>query len=161
MLKNETTQNKFLIGYARMLIQDIGDERMAEQPIAGVNHPAWILGHIAFSADRGLEILGDPRQLPQEWQPLFGVDSTLSSKRADYPSKDELIEAVEDTFELFRERASAATEDQLAQPSTNPFTKDALPTLQDSVGFLLTGHLAVHLGQLSTWRRMQGMPRLF
>ena len=30
-----------------------------------------------------------------------------------------------------------------------------------AVAFLLTGHLGVHLGQLSTWRRMIGMPRLF
>ena len=39
--------------------------------------------------------------------------------------------------------------------------KDALPTLKDVVAFLLTAHLGVHLGQLSSWRRMIGLPPLF
>jgi hypothetical protein len=35
-----------------MLVGEIADERLAEQPLAGVNHPAWILGHLAWTADR-------------------------------------------------------------------------------------------------------------
>ena len=54
-----------------------------------------------------------------------------------------------------------ATPEQLARPSTNPYTKEALPTVGDGVAFLLTGHLGVHLGQLSTWRRMIGLGPLF
>jgi hypothetical protein len=30
--------------YCRMLMADIADERMAEEPLPGVNHPAWKLG---------------------------------------------------------------------------------------------------------------------
>jgi hypothetical protein len=55
----------------------------------------------------------------------------------------------------------AATPEGLAQPSRNPHTKDALPTANDGVNFLLTGHPGVHLGQLSMWRRMLGLPPLF
>jgi len=39
--------------------------------------------------------------------------------------------------------------------------KEMLPTVRDGVSFLLTGHLGVHLGQLSAWRRMVGLPPLF
>jgi hypothetical protein len=39
--------------------------------------------------------------------------------------------------------------------------KDALPTAREAVAFLLTAHLADHLGQLSAWRRMIGLPPLF
>jgi hypothetical protein len=41
------------------------------------------------------------------------------------------------------------------------YTRDTLPTLKDGVANLLTGHLGVHLGQLSTWRQMIGLPPLF
>ena len=39
--------------------------------------------------------------------------------------------------------------------------KEGLPTIRDAVAFLLTGHLGVHLGQLSMWRRLLGLPPLF
>ena len=70
-------------------------------------------------------------------------------------------QAVEQGFERLRQQAAAATPEQLAQPTTNPYTKDALPTIKEGVAFLLTGHLGVHLGQLSMWRRMIGLAPLF
>ena len=46
MLDTEIKINRFLMQYCRMLMADIADERMAEEPLPGVNHPAWILGHL-------------------------------------------------------------------------------------------------------------------
>jgi hypothetical protein len=51
MLDTEIKINLFLTQYCGMLMADIADERMAEEPLPGVNHPAWILGHLAVSAD--------------------------------------------------------------------------------------------------------------
>jgi DinB family protein len=161
MLDTELKINQFLMQYCRMLVGDIADERMAEQPLPGVNHPAWVLGHLAFSADRARGLLGAKKELPAAWTPLFGPGSKPSPSRRDYPSKDELLRAVEEGFERLRQQAAAAVPEQLAQPTTNPYTKHALPTVKDGVAFLLSGHLGVHLGQLSTWRRMIGLPPLF
>ena len=160
MLDSELKVNQFLMRYCRMLVGDIADERMAEQPLPGVNHPAWVLGHLAFSADGAGGLLGGAKELPAEWTPLFGPGSKPSASRSDYPSKDELLRAVEQGFERLRQQAAAATPEQLARPTTNRSTKDALPTVQEGVAFLLTGHLGVHLGQLSAWRRMTGLPPL-
>lgn len=161
MLDSELRVNRFLVHYCRMLVEDIADERMAEQPLAGVNHPAWILGHLAFSADRARSLIGAEKMLPASWTPLFGPGSKPAPTRGDYPPKGELLETVERGFERLREQAATATPEQLANPSTNPYTKEALPTIKDGVAFLLTGHLGVHLGQLSSWRRMIGLPPLF
>lgn len=161
MLDSELKINQFLLQYCRMLVGDIADERLADQPLPGVNHPAWILGHLAFSAARARGLLGSEKELPEAWTPLFGPGSKPSASRSDYPSKDDLLRAVEQGFERLRQQAAAASPEQLAQHSTNPYTKDALPRTQDGVAFLLTGHLGVHLGQLSTWRRMVGLPPLF
>ena len=161
MLESELKVNQFLVGYCRMLVGDIAEERLTEQPLASVNHPAWILGHLAYSADRASTLLGAPKELPATWTGQFGPGSKPSTTRIDYPSKDELLKAVEQGFARLRQVAAEATPEQLTKPSTNPRMKDALPTIQDGVAFLLTGHLGVHLGQLSMWRRMIGLPPLF
>jgi len=161
MLESDLKVNQFLVSYCRMLVKDIADERLTEQPLPGVNHPAWILGHLAFSADRAGELLGSEKQMPAAWTKLFGPGSQLSATRSDYPPKDELLRAVEQGFERVRALVADATPDELAQPTTNRYMKDALPTVKDGVAFLFTGHLGVHLGQLSSWRRMIGLPAIF
>jgi hypothetical protein len=161
MLDSELKVNQFLMQYCRMLVADIADERLAEQLLPGVNHPAWVLGHLAFSADRARGLVGAEKELPAAWTPLFSPGSQPSASRSDYPSKDELLRAVEQGFERLRQQAAAATPEQLARPTTNPYTKDALPMVRDGVAFLLTGQLGIHLGQLSMWRRMTGLPPLF
>src|SRR4051812_43776739 len=98
MLDSEVRVNQFLVQYCRMLVGDIADERMAEQPLAGVNHPAWVLGHLAFSADLAAGLLGAAKSLPGEWVPLFGPGSKPSTSRSGYPSRDELLRAVEHGF---------------------------------------------------------------
>jgi hypothetical protein len=40
MAKRPPALNLFLMQYCRMLVGDILDERMAEQRLAGINHPA-------------------------------------------------------------------------------------------------------------------------
>jgi len=70
MLESAFHVNLFLVQYGHRLVGDIADERMAEQPIAGVNHPAWVLGHLAWTADRALEMLGAPVTVPAEWSNL-------------------------------------------------------------------------------------------
>ena len=161
MLDAEIKVNLFLVGYCRLLLKDIADERMAEQPMPGVNHPAWILGHLAFSADGVISRLGGEKLLPSEWVSLFGPGSKVSNVRSGYPSTEELLRAVEQGFEMAREMARLATSEQLATPTANPTMKAGLPTAREGVSFLLTGHLGVHLGQLSAWRRMIGLAPLF
>jgi hypothetical protein len=161
MLDTAIQVNLFLIGYCRRLVADIADERLAEQPMPGTNHPAWVLGHLAWTADRALELLGATPLLPGEWATLFGRGSTPSNSRAVYASKDELLRAFEAGYEQLRERARSASPEQLSKPTTVALAKETLPTLKELVAFLLSGHMGVHLGQLSSWRRMIGLPPMF
>jgi DinB superfamily len=161
MLESAIQVNVFLMQYCRTLVGDIADERMAEQPHAGVNHPAWILGHLALTADGSLARLGAPKALPAEWATLFAAGSKPSASRSVYPPKDELVRAFEERYQQLRQKAATATAEQLSQPTTNPRAKEVLPTLKELLAFLLTGHVGVHLGQLSSWRRLIGLPPLF
>jgi len=161
MLDSAIQVNLFLMEHCRMLVGDIADERLAELPVAGVNHPAWVLGHLAWTADGALGMLGAQKRLSAEWASPFGRGSTPSVERGLYPSKDELLRAVEQGYQQVRQAAATANPEQLARPTTNPLIKETLPTLKEMIAFLLSGHMGVHLGQLSSWRRMIGLPPLF
>jgi hypothetical protein len=161
MLDNAIQVNLFLMQHCQTLVKDIADERLAEQPHAGVNHPAWILGHLAWAADGALAMLGAQKLLPDEWNTLFASGSKPSASRGTYPSKGELLQAVEEGYRQSRLKATAASPEQLSRPTTHPRAKEMLPTFQEMVTFLLTGHVGVHLGQLSAWRRMLGLPPMF
>src|SRR4051812_36213437 len=102
MFESENRVNRFLLNYCRMLIADIPDDRMAEQPVPGVNHPAWILGHLAYSASGGSALLGAAKVFPAAWESLFLPGSKISASRSNYPSKEELVEAIDKGFEQLR-----------------------------------------------------------
>ena len=82
MLDSAIQVNLALMQYCRMLVADIADELLAEQPVADINHPAWILGHLAWTADRALELLGASVTTPAAWTTLFGRGSKPSDSRA-------------------------------------------------------------------------------
>lgn len=161
MLETETKINRFLLHYSQMLVADVGDEQLTRQPLPGVNHPAWILGHLANSTDVGATLLGEARSLPEQWDKLFGRGSQISPDRSVYPSKAELCTALEQGFSRLLNQANAAGAETLARPNPNPRLKEMLPTVGDALAFLMTGHFAAHLGQISAWRRMQGLAALF
>jgi len=148
----------FALGYCRRLVDDIPDDALADQPSPGVTHPAWVLGHLAIAADAATVRLGGRPACPPDWRRLFGPGSAVSPDRAAYPSKAELLAAVERGFGLAVESARRATPELLAQPQAGPFYTQECPTVGDLVAHLMTTHSFLHLGQLSAWRRMRGLP---
>lgn len=161
MIENAVQVNQFLMRYTKMLTEDIADDKMTQQPHAGVNHPAWILGHLTLTARGALGSLGGGSPPPAEWKTLYGAGSKPSANRSEYPSKEELVRDFEQSYEQLRKAVAAATPEQLSKPTTNQRMKEILPTAAEMLTFLLTGHVGVHLGQLSTWRRLIGMAPMF
>ena len=82
-------------GYARQLTADIPDEEFAEEPVPGLNHPAWILGHLTVTADFGLHLLGEKPVAPDGWAALFAPGTVPDPQRATYPTKGEFLSAYE------------------------------------------------------------------
>ncbi|MBL8849410.1 MAG: DinB family protein [Planctomycetaceae bacterium] len=161
MFESEITSNALLMAYAEQLIADIGDVDFVQQPLPGTNHPAWILCHLAMAGDGAVGLLGGEKLLPPDWAAKYGRDSKLSSERGEYPSREEIVGQFRATYARARDLAVQADAERMARPNPNARLRDNLPTIRDMCGFLLTGHLGVHLGQLSAWRRMRGLPPLF
>lgn len=49
MVEPVVNSYRLILDDARRMVRDLTDEQMALQP-AGLNSPAWILGHLAYSA---------------------------------------------------------------------------------------------------------------
>lgn len=147
-------------GYAGMLMADIDADRFNDQPVEGMNSPAWIVGHLAFVADRVAGLLGDQPQLA-DWEPMFGGGSPPAPDRSSCPSKDELVAAWQAAHGRLVAAVRAA--DPVVFAGENPVQRmrEVAPTFGHFVAFVLSTHAAVHLGQLSAWRRAAGRPALF
>ncbi len=160
MFDREITLYRFLHGYGRSLSADLDDDRLSEQPLPGVNHPAWLLGHLAICCDYALQLLDRQPLCPPEWQEVFGPGTVPLPEREAYPARAELIESLERGHQHVLRRIVDARPDNMARPHglQIEFLAQPLPTVGDLLAHLITTHEAVHLGQLSAWRRMMGLP---
>jgi hypothetical protein len=147
---------RFTLGYAEKLAADLSNEELATLPHPGMNHAAWILGHVAIGSDFVAILLGQPMITDQAWMAKFGPGSTPVSDRAEYPSKNELLATMRSTHARAIELLSQATTDQLNAPNGTPFFPTEFPTVGALITHLMTTHAALHLGQLSAWRRVLG-----
>lgn len=147
----------FVMDYTRRLADGIPEEQMVDQPHPGMNTPAWVLGHLAIAYDFGLVHTGGKLALPREWLTKYGPGSSplLAEPRH---SKAELLAAVERTHAALVEAVRGVDEEQLTQPHDFEPMKKVLPTRGDMLVHLLTTHAVSHLGQLSAWRRIKGLP---
>lgn len=163
-LEQEVKVYQFLLGYGEMLLADIPEEDAYKLICDGGVSPAWIIGHLGFVANRIVAMCGgEPKIDTDAWDPMFGIGSTPTGQgdTSQYPAWEELKNVWRQGHADVAAIAPKVADEQLNQPNPNERMKDALPTIHDFLGFVLTGHDAMHLGQLSTWRRVQGRPPLF
>ena len=161
-LEQELKVYRFQLGYGEMLLKDIPADDAFKLICDGGVNPAWIIGHLGFVANRVLAMCGgQPKVDTEAWKPLFGGGSKPTADASAYPSWDELLKVWRQGHTDVAALAPSVTADALGQPNPNERMKEALPTIEDFLSFVLTGHEAMHLGQLSTWRRIQGQPPLF
>jgi DinB superfamily len=158
---NQITANTVAtIGYAKQILADIDDANMCQQPL-GLNHPAWLLTHLATAADYAASLLGGKGVCPANWNEISDTKKPLTQNRSDYPSKDELIKTFEAAYKNAANLYQSKSQDDLNKPQKLGFFETELPTVGDMATFLIVAHANLHLGQLSAWRRAAGKAPLF
>jgi hypothetical protein len=132
------------------------DDRLAER--ADLNHGAWQIGHLALAYDFGIGILTGVTE-HRRWVPLFAPGTTPLADRGAYPTKAELVDAFQRRHDAFR-ALLAQPIDPATLAAENPFEpiRATLPTVRDLMSYLLTGHLGMHIGQYSAWRKACRIP---
>lgn len=163
MFEREMTFAVFVMSYCRALTADLEDARLAEQPFPGMNHPAWTLGHLAIGTGYAVRLLGQTPSCPSEWFSAFGPGSSVKPERAMYPSKDDLIGAIEAGHRELLAALPTADLARMKEPHKVTFDliRTHLPTVGDLITHLVISHPMAHLGQLTMWRRLIGLPHIF
>lgn len=154
------------LGYAEKLLADVTSDRFARfASVAGKtvvsNHPAFILGHLGMYSARVVELLGgDASDItpPESFGELFsmGAECQDDAEGAIYPSMSEITERFLAGYRKALDAVTAASDEVLAQVNTGPMA-ERLTTIGAFVAFLLGPHIMMHNGQLSAWRRMEGL----
>lgn len=157
------------IDYAQRLSSGIAADQFArfaigkDGPIVS-NHPAFIFGHLSIYAPRIVEQLGhdaNPYKLPADQNDLFGPAATCQDD-ADgsiYPDMTQIMDRFMQSHQAALQVLRDANDAQFAE--VNPAEgrmREMFPTIGSMHAFYCGGHLMMHMGQLSAWRRMQGMP---
>jgi hypothetical protein len=148
------------LGYAKRLVANVPDDRMSLQPAAGMNHAAWVLGHLACTADMLGAMLGLKPVCPPEWPTLFDWNSSPVGDASRYPSKAALLKALEDAHSQIAAALPNVPEPHWVETTPLEAIRGFLPTMGDCFVFVMAAHENMHLGQLSAWRRVQGMGRV-
>ena len=148
------------LAYAKRLVADVPDVTMAFQPAAHMNPAAWVLGHLACTADMLGAMIGVQPVCPPAWTGLFDWNSNPSNDSIQYPTKAVLLKALEDAHAGVAAALPGVPESRWSDATPIEEVRGFLPTLGDSFVFVMAAHENMHLGQLSAWRRVQGMGRV-
>lgn len=158
---------KLALGYIDRLTADIPEDAFGKLATAGdqtvdANHPAFIFGHLALYPSRIVADLGGdasaiaPTDADNE---LFSpaakcVDDSDGTR---YPSKEALLEKTRAAYHAAIEALESADDEVFAKENPNERMREKFPTIGAMHAFYVGGHTMMHIGQLSTWRRVMGM----
>jgi hypothetical protein len=128
------------------------------------NHPAFILGHLSLYPIRTMQCLNlpaGPTAFPPAYENIFknGVECRDDPEGNIYPPLDELKTLFFQSYKAAIAAVESAPDEPFARP--NPAEgrlRELFPTIGPALNFYLVGHVQVHLGQFSAWRRCMGLP---
>lgn len=155
------TQWRELRDYARKMVEPLRDDQMTAQPIPGItlNHPAWVLSHLAAYGPMLAAILrGEPAQDPADHP--FGMKSEPLADPNAYLPKARLLDAFTSSYDDAAEAFLAAPDSLLARATPFARWSQRFPTIAHLPPQFFLKHNATHLGQLSAWRRAMGLARV-
>lgn len=152
-------QCRYLILLADSLLDGIDDSLIAIEPRPGLKTVGWLVGHLTTTADFGRHLCGRKAICPREWRALFTPGTQPSTDASTYPPIAVLREKFNAVYTDLCVAAAEADPSLLAsvnpyEPARNPFY-----TAGEFVAYMLSGHLAYHIGQLSAWRAAAGIAR--
>ena len=149
---------RIILDFAHRMLADIPHNQWFAQPLEGMNHPGWIVGHLTYSHHMiGIE-MGLTAWLPEDWGDYFAADGCKFSDVSEYRTVQQLLEAFDDATARIQARLSELGDDGLAGQLPDKRYRDTFPTLGHAVIHILMIHTPLHLGQFSAWRAAMGLP---
>lgn len=167
-----TANLKVSMDVGQAMLKDVTPAMFARFPVKdGVpvrtNHPAFVYGHLALYGGRMLALAGKETpdaKAPEGFEALFkaGVECVDDPSGTVYPAMTVIMEAFARSNTAALEGLAGVADEVFARP--NPAEgrfREMFPTVGGAVAFMAGSHPMNHFGQLSAWRRMQGLERAF
>lgn len=152
-MKNAATVCTHLLNYSHQFVPSLTDADLAVSVAPGAKTIGWLLGHLCVTGDFVRRKSGRPPLTPKEWGPIYAPGSKASANAADYPPMAVLIKTFNDVYSDLASVVPTLGKETLVKP--NPYDRaiGTYPTLGEFAGWIMTGHLGYHLGQLSEMKR--------
>jgi hypothetical protein len=153
-------------GYGERLLKDITPEIFARFATPGgvtieSNHPAFVYGHLSLYAPRIVSQLGQAGVVaPDGFEAVFSKDARCIDDVSGtiYPAMAAVTQAFLDGYKVAATVLRATPDAAFEIPNPMEGRMATLfPTLGSLHTFYCGGHLMMHLGQISAWRRMAGL----
>lgn len=142
------------------ILPRLTDEHRALEPCRGTKTAGWLIGHLAITGDFARRLCGAQALCPIAWRERFKPESAPSHDPATYPPMKDLCEKLQAVYRDLCEIAASADPMLLSKPCPLERVRAMYPTAGDFVAYLMSSHLAYHLGQLVTWCAAAGVSRV-
>jgi hypothetical protein len=155
------------IKYGERLATGIPPEQFARLAAPGgvsvqSNHPSFVYGHLSLYPVRILQALGASTvgfEPTEEFLKVFDrtcqcVDDPQGTI---YPPMEAVLQQYRSSYTAAAQAIRNADLNLLAAENTNEAMRARFPSQAAMFNFYLSGHVMMHLGQISAWRRMMGM----
>jgi hypothetical protein len=160
-LEMVSSQIQFVRTYTEQLLADIDQESWYEQPIDGMNHIAWQVGHLTM-AQYGLALLrqrgresADRELIPRSYLRMFAKGSSPSIDVDARPDPAEIRSVFDRVHQQVLKELEAYPLEQLDTPVELPYV--AFPNKLGSL-IMSAHHEMLHAGQIGMLRRLLGKP---
>lgn len=153
---------RFNLTYAADLVSDVSDDLLHHSPGPGLeNHPGFTLGHLVTGSGLVAKYLGGEYDIPDGWDDLFrrkgpGDPRLPVSDAPNLPSRAQLMKELERQHGIVEELILSLDDNRFRQPVEWRFDHH-FPTDGDMIMFMCVTHEAMHLAQVSAWRRAVGL----
>ena len=157
-----------VVNYAQRMAAGIPEDSFARFPAAGdrrveTNHPAFIYGHLSLYPSRIVDDLGGdtsgigPQPADEE---LFSPAAKCVDDPGGniYPASEVLLQRYFKAMTAATEALRSASDEQFMATNPNEKMRTKFGTIGAMHGFYIGGHSMMHIGQLSAWRRVMGLP---
>ncbi|MEZ6123422.1 MAG: hypothetical protein R3C49_09640 [Planctomycetaceae bacterium] len=154
------------LSYATRLLTDVQPDQFARFASPGgvsvvSNHAAFVYGHLSLYAPRILKALNlDSPEVPEGFEAVFSKDAVCADdpNGSVYPEMTAVTDFFFQGYHAAMEAFRGVNDDVLQQPNpTGGRMTELFPTLGSMQNFYVGGHMMLHLGQVSAWRRMMGL----
>src|SRR5215467_4036024 len=127
------------LDFLREQVADVADADMVAQPNGIRNHPAWVLGHLAFACQLLGGAVGLKPWLPENWGARFGPESNPVADPNVYEPKDKLLTILRDAQSQLTSAIEKLSDQELDVPFPVESYRYVFPTIRHALTQVLVG----------------------